>query len=123
MAAVALAGCSADGDQSGGSSGEHTRAGSATVELAKVPVGGALAATIDDQPVVIAQPTEGRVVAFSAVCPHQGCVVKPSGDEFDCPCHGSRFDAATGKVLHGPATRGLTRLTASVDGGTVNVRP
>ncbi|MGZ4650530.1 MAG: QcrA and Rieske domain-containing protein [Kineosporiaceae bacterium] len=47
----------------------------------------------------MAQPTAGRVVAFSAVCTHQGCRVNPAGPQLDCPCHGSVFDAFTGQVL------------------------
>ena len=71
--------------------------------------------------VLLAQPKKGTVVAFSAVCTHMGCVVQPTRDEFDCPCHGSRFSASTGDVLQGPASRPLTRLNASVEGDTVTV--
>jgi glycine/D-amino acid oxidase-like deaminating enzyme/nitrite reductase/ring-hydroxylating ferredoxin subunit len=46
----------------------------------------------------------GQVHTNSAVCPHLGCIVRWNGAEntWDCPCHGSRFDAR-GKVIHGPA--------------------
>jgi glycine/D-amino acid oxidase-like deaminating enzyme/nitrite reductase/ring-hydroxylating ferredoxin subunit len=49
--------------------------------------------------------------AFSAVCPHLGCVVSWNAVEstWDCPCHGSRFDCE-GKVINGPANRDLSRL-------------
>jgi Rieske Fe-S protein len=51
------------------------------------------------------------VHAFSAVCPHMGCVVRWNGEEksFDCPCHGSRF-TKEGVVINGPATIGLERI-------------
>lgn len=51
---------------------------------------------------------QGRVHAFSATCPHLGCNVRWNKDEhsFDCPCHGSRFDAM-GKVINGPALEDL----------------
>lgn len=54
----------------------------------------------------------GEVHAFSAVCPHLGCIVHWNADEktFDCPCHGSRFDGH-GRVLNGPANQNLTRET------------
>jgi glycine/D-amino acid oxidase-like deaminating enzyme/nitrite reductase/ring-hydroxylating ferredoxin subunit len=51
---------------------------------------------------------QGALHAFSAVCPHLKCVVRWDGCEktWDCPCHGSRFDAL-GRVLNGPAISDL----------------
>ena len=53
----------------------------------------------------------GAVHAFTAVCPHLGCVVQWNEDEktFDCPCHGSRF-SKEGVVINGPATNNLEKL-------------
>jgi glycine/D-amino acid oxidase-like deaminating enzyme/nitrite reductase/ring-hydroxylating ferredoxin subunit len=53
----------------------------------------------------------GNLHAFSAVCPHLGCVVRWDACEktWDCPCHGSRFDAL-GCVLNGPAISDLERV-------------
>ena len=50
----------------------------------------------------------GEVHAMSAVCTHLGCIVNWNMAEksWDCPCHGSRFDAL-GKVIHGPAVKDL----------------
>jgi glycine/D-amino acid oxidase-like deaminating enzyme/nitrite reductase/ring-hydroxylating ferredoxin subunit len=54
---------------------------------------------------------QGTVHAFSALCPHLGCVVAWNAAEktWDCPCHGSRFNAR-GEVVHGPARQGLDSL-------------
>ncbi|MGE3315265.1 MAG: FAD-dependent oxidoreductase [Planctomycetaceae bacterium] len=51
---------------------------------------------------------QGRLTRLSAVCPHLKCIVSWNGvlRTWDCPCHGSRFDAH-GQVLDGPAYGGL----------------
>ncbi|MBL7697927.1 MAG: FAD-dependent oxidoreductase [Chitinophagaceae bacterium] len=56
----------------------------------------------------------GTLHAYSAVCPHLGCVLQWNADEktFDCPCHGSRF-SKEGAVLNGPAISGLEKITVS----------
>jgi glycine/D-amino acid oxidase-like deaminating enzyme/nitrite reductase/ring-hydroxylating ferredoxin subunit len=50
----------------------------------------------------------GELKTFSHVCTHLGCYVRwnPAEKSFDCPCHGSRFDAE-GRVIQGPAVRDL----------------
>lgn len=50
----------------------------------------------------------GEIHAFRATCPHLGCIVEWNKTEqtWDCPCHGSRFDAL-GHVINGPANRNL----------------
>lgn len=50
----------------------------------------------------------GAVHAYSAICPHLGCVLSWNGEEksFDCPCHGSRF-TCEGKLVNGPAISDL----------------
>ncbi|MHA7986788.1 QcrA and Rieske domain-containing protein [Rathayibacter sp. CAU 1779] len=121
LSAATLAACTAqDGGTSAG--GNETVSGSTTVKLADVPVGGAVSAKIGDQPVLVSQPKKGSVAAFSAICTHAGCVVQPGNGELDCPCHGSRFNQTTGAVIQGPAAKPLTKLTASVDGGTITVK-
>jgi Rieske Fe-S protein len=56
----------------------------------------------------------GGLHLHSAVCPHLGCVVHWNDAErsWDCPCHGSRFDAKDGHRLNGPATRGLAPMAS-----------
>ena len=127
--ALVLAGCAPGGDGAGESSGGSGDSGSSptpsaaagedVAALADIPVGGSISATIGDEPVLLAQPTAGDVVAFSAICTHQHCVVAPAGERFECPCHGSAFDAATGEVLNGPALEPLPSVAVSVDGDRV----
>lgn len=88
-------------------------------QLADIPVGSAVAATMGGKAVVVAQPTAGTAVAFSAICTHKGCTVAPAGAKLNCPCHGSVFDAMTGKVLAGPAPRALTSVPVTVKDGAV----
>ncbi|MEJ7739074.1 MAG: FAD-dependent oxidoreductase [Chitinophagaceae bacterium] len=53
----------------------------------------------------------GILHAYTAVCPHLGCVVQWNSDEksFDCPCHGSRF-TCEGRVINGPAISDLKEV-------------
>jgi Rieske Fe-S protein len=123
--AFALAACSSPvltGSGSGSGSVSNTpaiAAGTVVTKLADIPVGGTKAATIGDAKVVLAQPTAGNVVCFSAICPHQGCAVGAAAKEYDCPCHGSKFNADTGAVLAGPAVTGLTAIKVKVSGDSV----
>ena len=58
----------------------------------------------------------GGVFAISTVCTHLGCIVKPTAQGFECPCHGSRF-ALDGSVTRGPAPQPLRWLKVSTSDG------
>jgi cytochrome b6-f complex iron-sulfur subunit len=51
--------------------------------------------------------------AISSICTHLGCNVKHLGTGFECPCHGSRFDA-NGRVIGGPAPKPLSWYALSL---------
>jgi Rieske Fe-S protein len=56
--------------------------------------------------------------AFSMACTHEGCLTSiTNGQQFDCPCHFSRFDS-NGAVLRGPANRPLSKLPTSYNAAT-----
>ena len=122
---LALAACSSpavsgSGSESGSvSQAPKIAAGTAVTKLSDIPVGGTKLAKIGDVTVVLAQPTAGNVVCFNAICPHQGCLVGAAAKDYDCPCHGSKFNAETGAVLAGPAVTGLTAIKVTVSGDSV----
>ncbi|NJP67343.1 Rieske (2Fe-2S) protein [Streptomyces sp. ventii] len=81
-----------------------------------VPVGGTQ--LYRDEKVLVCRPEAGEYRAFSAVCPHAGCVLSGIRDEVAvCSCHGSTFEPATGEVLRGPAEEPLTPLELEIDAG------
>ncbi len=65
------------------------------------------------------------VVAYSAVCTHQGCPVsmwKADQGTLFCACHGSQFDPKDGaRKVDGPAPRRLARLPLGLEGGRLVV--
>jgi Rieske Fe-S protein len=125
--AVILTGCGLASNSAGvanqgtdnGSGALSLAAGTFIAMLSTVPIGGTTRAKVGDTEIVLAQPSEGLVVAFSAICTHQGCIVAPVNSEFDCPCHGSRFDGATGDVIAGPAQLPLPSIPVAIDGKSV----
>lgn len=66
------------------------------------------------QKVAVYRDPKGEIRERSAVCPHLGGIVHWNTLEntWDCPCHGSRFDAA-GKVIQGPANSDLAEICAA----------
>lgn len=93
-------------------------AGTVIAAVADVPVGGGF--VNEGEELVVVQPQQGSIQAFTAVCPHQGCLVNEvANNEIVCPCHGSRFSALDGAVISGPAPVGLERVGVVVDGESV----
>jgi 3-phenylpropionate/trans-cinnamate dioxygenase ferredoxin subunit len=73
--------------------------------------------------------TEDAVFAVSNRCTHQGAplargVVKPMGGlpSVTCFAHGSVFSLVDGRVLRGPAAKGLTAYHARIEGNEIQLR-
>jgi cytochrome b6-f complex iron-sulfur subunit len=73
------------------------------------------------QPVVFAGMEQGLVALWQR-CVHLGCRVPwcQSSQWFECPCHGSKYNAV-GEKRDGPAPRGLDHFAVSVDGGEITI--
>lgn len=122
-AAVALAACGGSGEGEAASSAAESSAapepsgaapaGEVLGPVDQVAVGSGV--VYDGPKVVVTQPAEGDVRGFTAVCPHQGCLVSEvTNNEILCPCHGSLFSAEDGAVITGPATSGLAPVAVTV---------
>jgi len=61
---------------------------------------------------------------INAVCTHLGCVVPwvPSANQFQCPCHGSRYNNE-GRVVRGPAPLSLALAHCDVKEDAVFFSP
>jgi len=87
--------------------------------LSQVPSGGGGLILAQDK-VVLVRGEGGAVHGLSAICTHQGCTVgSVQNGIISCPCHGSEFNAQTGAVVQGPATRPLPAVSVVVRGQSV----
>jgi Rieske Fe-S protein len=100
--------------------GAEEPAGESLAAVDDIPEGGAL--VVEDgpggKPVVLARPQGDEVVAFSAVCTHQGCTVRAEQSSLVCPCHGSTYDLS-GDNTGGPAPSPLPPVEVRVADGQV----
>ncbi len=123
LAAPVLAACGGDGgtaDDPAPTAPASPASDGPLAAASDVPVGSGL--ILEDQGVVLTQPTEGEILAFSNICTHQGCPVSTvSEDGIGCTCHGSVFSLADGAPVDGPATEPLAAVEISVEGGDVTL--
>jgi len=68
--------------------------------------------------------SDSNLVAYAPQCTHLGCAYHwdPRRSGFICPCHNSIF-SIDGKVLEGPAPRGLDRYQVRIDGRNLLLGP
>ena len=105
------------------SSGGTAPGGKRIGDASAIAVGAAASFTDPFQqiPAFVVHPSSGVYRAFSAICTHAGCQVafSEAADQFQCPCHGSIYNGATGAVIQGPAVNPLPSIgiTVASDGG------
>jgi Rieske Fe-S protein len=65
---------------------------------------------------VIVVKLASEIIVFSSRCTHAGCKINHEiNGRLVCPCHGSAFDASSGKVLNGPAGLPLKQIKFEKD--------
>jgi cytochrome b6-f complex iron-sulfur subunit len=70
---------------------------------------------------LLARTSATAFTAVEGICTHEGCkVTNTDGDQYVCPCHGSRYTRG-GSVVHGPAMASLRRYTTSFSDGVVTI--
>jgi thiosulfate dehydrogenase [quinone] large subunit len=108
-----------------GSSGSPSVAGHTITTLDALPVGKAIGFTAPGVgAAVLVRLANDRVVAYSRICTHAGCLVgyDPSNRILFCPCHGAEFDPAQGAApIAGPAPTALQTIPVVVDPATREV--
>ncbi|HET7615882.1 MAG TPA: ubiquinol-cytochrome c reductase iron-sulfur subunit [Bacillales bacterium] len=80
--------------------------------------------TFDQKKEVYVFKHKGEIYALSPICTHLGCLVHwspepPFPEEFECPCHGSRFTKTGVNIAGLPATAPLHRYDVKVKDGKI----
>lgn len=87
------------------------------------PVGQGKVVPVNDKPVIVVNTAQGGTRAFSAICPHLGCIVEwDQARQFIlCPCHDGRFNPLNGAVISGPPPAPLPQLALAVEQDAIYV--
>jgi Rieske Fe-S protein len=82
--------------------------GSEADDVSEIPPGSGAVMRNGLKKIACYRDSRGELHRLSATCPHLGAIVTWNADEgtWDCPAHGSRFDAL-GTVVNGPANSNL----------------
>ena len=80
-------------------------------QLAEIAAGEAKVVKYEGHSIALYKDENGTVHAVNPACTHINCKVAWNNAEksWDCPCHGSRFDAE-GEMLTAPARKNLEKL-------------
>lgn len=75
----------------------------------------------DRDPCLLIRSAEHEFLAYSSLCTHLMCPVRPDleHNHLHCPCHEGYFDLASGRPTAGPPRRPLPRITLLIDSGAI----
>lgn len=126
LATAGLAGCT-DEIRSENDAPSHHVGGTPTraVRAQHLQVGTSASVEVEGRTLLLRRAAEDVVLAFSAVCTHQGCTVAPAteaGPPKGSPVSTSKCEPWQGQAKTSrPASKPLTEFTAAVDGDWVTV--
>ncbi|MEO6525054.1 MAG: Rieske 2Fe-2S domain-containing protein [Gemmatimonadaceae bacterium] len=122
-AAVVVTGCG-DGDIGGSRIAGPAPSGTIALKVSTVPALatlGQLATLPTDDRIAIKRTGTSTFVAISTICTHEGTIVGITGNSFECPNHGARYDNE-GNVTRQPQAAGsaskLPRYSATYNSTT-----
>ncbi len=90
---------------------------------ADVPTGKMIGVKANGKTVLIAN-VAGKLHAIADSCTHAHCALSRGtleGAAVTCPCHSSKFDVRTGKVIAGPAKLNELAFNVKVEGKQIFV--
>lgn len=88
-------------------------------KLVTMPGGKKLPGKDRVEQVVLTRTDEKTVNAYSNICTHAECLVKPKGEDLFCPCHNATFDRTTGEPKKGPPQTPLNKVTVHIAGDKI----
>jgi 3-phenylpropionate/trans-cinnamate dioxygenase ferredoxin subunit len=92
-------------------------------ETGDIPPGSAKVVLVGDRRIALCN-VDGQFFAIDDLCTHDGGPLGQGdlqGDAIECPRHGARFSARTGKVLALPAVKALNTYPVEVEGSEIRV--
>ncbi|WGV25641.1 cytochrome b6-f complex iron-sulfur subunit [Halotia branconii] len=94
--------------------------------LVEPPGTRALVAGLAAEPTYLTVQSDGTLHTWGIVdnCTHLGCTFpwNPNDNQFQCPCHGSRYDA-DGRVIRGPAPLPLKIVSVNLEEEYIRISP
>lgn len=80
-------------------------------------IGGIALVSQNGTPLAVVRTGDTEFLALSRLCPHQGTIIGPTSNGFQCPRHGATFDE-DGRWIGGQPTRNLSTRSTSYDVST-----